>query len=183
VDYDNLLKEKEKLRSEVICLTDKLHAKEKGLEIQTNDLETTCKKAFIQSNSQFESLEKSGIVSKGMTAPFDQQLVSYSIEDPLSSGTDGSAVVDEESPHHIDSGHSSVVGYVTSTHISPFEADLSDFSHVDEEEEEGISEKLLLPQDCHMKMECILFPEAPTTSCTYVFAMDDQENLSWWDWP
>nr|ABR16224.1 unknown [Picea sitchensis] len=184
VDYDNLLKEKEKLRSEVICLTDKLHAKEKGLEIQTNDLETTCKKTFIQSNSQFESLEKSGIVSKGMTAPFDQQLVSYSIEDPLSSGTDGSAVVDEESPHHIDSGHSSVVGYVTSTHISPFEADLSDFSHVDEEEEEGgISEKLLLPQDCHMKMECILFPEAPTTSCTYVFAMDDQENLSWWDWP
>lgn len=185
VDYDNLFKEKEKLKSEVICLTDKLHAKEKGLEIQTNDLETPCKKAFIQSNSQFESLEKSGIVSKGMATPFDQKPLSYSIEDPLSSGTDGSAVIDEESPRHIDSGHSSVLGYVTSTHILPFEADQSDFSHADEEEEEGegMSEKLLPAQDCHiLKMECGLFPEAPPTSCTYVFAMDDQENLSWWDY-
>jgi len=213
VDYDNLLKEKDKLRSEVICLTDKLHAKEKGLEIQTNDLETTCKKAFIQSDSQFESLEKSGIVSEGMTASFDQQLVGYSIEDhhssgtdgsavvdeesphhidsrhssvvllgysiedPLSSGTDGSDVLDEESPHHIDSGHSSIVGYITSTRVSHIETDQSDFSHVDEEE--GMSEKLQFPQDCHnLKMECGLFPEAPTTSCNYVFSMDD----SWWEW-
>lgn len=177
VDYDNLLKEKDKLRSEVICLTDKLHAKEKGLEIQTNDLETTCKKAFIQSDSQFESLEKSGIVSEGMTASFDQQLVGYSIEDHHSSGTDGSAVVDEESPHHIDSGHSSIVGYITSTRVSHIETDQSDFSHVDEEE--GMSEKLQFPQDCHnLKMECGLFPEAPTTSCNYVFSMDD----SWWEW-
>eukprot|EP01018_Ginkgo_biloba_P013971 Gb_04309 [translate_table: standard] len=181
VDYDNLLQEKEKLRSEVIYLTEKLHAKDKDLEIQTKDSETTGIKAFAQPTSQFEGLEKSELVSSGTTAPLNHQLLSCKIEDPLSSETDGSAVLDEDSPHHMDSGHSSVIDYVSSSHVSAFEADQSDFSHM-EEEEEGMGERLLPHQDCHLlKLEDGIFPDALATPCAYVFATEDQDNLSWWD--
>uniref|UniRef100_A0A0C9QV08 TSA: Wollemia nobilis Ref_Wollemi_Transcript_7701_1790 transcribed RNA sequence n=1 Tax=Wollemia nobilis TaxID=56998 RepID=A0A0C9QV08_9CONI len=204
VDYDNLIKEKEKLKSEVSLLTDKLHAKEKDLEIQTKDLETSNKKpTFGKSNSQFEGLElRSDIAcSKIMAAPLDEPLRTCKIEDPLSSGTDGSAVLDEDSPHYIDSGHSSlVVDYVstlgnnnTNNNLSALEADQSDFSHGDEDEEEyGIpSEKFNLPpppppeSNNHIvKMEDHgFFPDASTaaSACTYTFtAMEDHE---WWEWP
>lgn len=173
VDYDSLLKEKDNLRAEVTFLTGKLHSKDCDLEAQTKDSESVEKKVFLQPVSHSECVGKS---ERGTSV--NDPPPSCKHEDPLSSGTDSSGVLDEGSPHHIDCGHSS--NHVNSSQL--FEADQSDLSHAEEEEEEeGMSEKLL-PQTYTyhlLKVEDGPFPDA---SYNEMFAMEDQVQLdSWWD--
>jgi homeobox-leucine zipper protein len=174
VDYDSLLKEKDKLRAEVTFLTGKLHSKDCDLEAQTKDSEYVDKKVFPQPASQCVEKFERGTSIKD-TPP------SCKHEDLLSSGTDSSGVLDEDSPHHVDCGHSSL-DHVNS-HL--FEADQSDLSHADEEEEEeGMSEKLL-PQTYTyhlLKVEDGPYPDASIASYNEMFAMEDQVPLGpWWD--
>ncbi|XP_077237755.1 homeobox-leucine zipper protein HAT5-like [Tasmannia lanceolata] len=77
-DYDNILKENESLKSEVMSLTEKMQSKE------------------VVDQKADPPLEKTDAIA-GITVK---------IEDRLSSGSGGSAVVDEEGPHLVDSGDS-----------------------------------------------------------------------------
>ncbi|KAH9322816.1 hypothetical protein KI387_017455, partial [Taxus chinensis] len=129
VDYDNLLKEKDKLRAEVIFLTDKMHSKDQDLKIQTKDLETVEKKASSQPTLLSEFFEKSEM---GYSVKDPTPICKH--EDIVSSGTDSSGVLDDDSPRHIDCGHSSLTDNVNSSHM--FEADQSDLSLAEEEDEE-----------------------------------------------
>lgn len=178
MDYDNLLKEKEKLRAEVILLTDKMHSKDQDLKIQTKDLETAEKKGSSQPAFHSDFFEKSEI---GASVKDPTPVCKH--EDILSSGTDSSGVLDEDSPQHIDCGHSSLADHVNSSNI--FEADQSDLSHAEEEDddEEGVSEKLL-PQTCHLpKAGGNLYSDASEVSCNDMFPIDYQEHIHLWEWP
>jgi len=177
-DYDGLLKEKDKLRAEVTFLTDKLHSKDCDHEAQTKDSESVDKKVSPLPASHSEFVGKS---ERGTSVNDPQPSCKH--EDLLSSGTDSSGVLDEDSPHHIDCGHSSLADHVNSARL--FEADQSDLSHADEEEEEdGMSEKLL-PQTYTyhlLKVEDGSYPDAIDASYNEMFAMEDQEQLvPWWD--
>ncbi|ERN05904.1 hypothetical protein AMTRI_Chr10g6410 [Amborella trichopoda] len=77
-DYETLVKEKERLKSEVASLVEKLQAKEIG-------------ESDIGSSSPPEEMKP---------------IMSFKIEEGLSCGTGGSAVVDDDGAHLIDSGNS-----------------------------------------------------------------------------
>lgn len=173
VDYDSLLKEKDKLRAEVTFLTDKLH--DSDHEALTKDSESVDKKVYPQPASHSDFVGKSERSTAAKDTP-----PGCKHEDLLSSGTDSSGVLDEDSSHHVDCGHSSL-DHVNS-HL--FEADQSDLSHAEEEEEEeGMSEKLL-PQTYTyhlLKVEDGAYPD-PSIAYNDMFTMDDQVQLgTWWD--
>ncbi|XP_041005785.1 LOW QUALITY PROTEIN: homeobox-leucine zipper protein HAT5 [Juglans microcarpa x Juglans regia] len=84
-NYDSLVKENEKLKSEVVSLTEKLQAKEEvGAAI---------------SAQKFDPLP-------GDTTHVSSLQFNVKVEDRLSSGSGGSAVVDEDGPQLVDSGDS-----------------------------------------------------------------------------
>lgn len=171
VDYDNLLKEKEKLRAEVVLLTDEMNSKDQDLKIQTKDLETAEKKGSSQSAYYSEYFEKSDI-----GASLKDPIPVCKHEDILSSGTDSSGVLDEDS-QHIDCGHSSFVDHVNPSHI--FEADQSE---EDDDDDDGVSEKLL-PQTCHLpKTGGNLYSDASVVTCNDMFPSDYQVNIPLWEW-
>ncbi|KAA8548088.1 hypothetical protein F0562_004651 [Nyssa sinensis] len=80
-DYDSLLKEKEKLKAEVVSLTEKLQAKE------------------VAGAPKSEPLPADAPLVSTL-------LVNVKVEDRLSTGSGGSAVVDEDGPQLVDSGDS-----------------------------------------------------------------------------
>ncbi|KAF5739627.1 Homeobox-leucine zipper protein HAT5 [Tripterygium wilfordii] len=84
-NYDSLVKENENLKSEVASLTEKLEAKEATI---------------TSSLGQESDSHPVGIANASALQ------VSVKVEDRLSSGSNGSAVVDEEGPHLVDSGDS-----------------------------------------------------------------------------
>ncbi|KAF9667774.1 hypothetical protein SADUNF_Sadunf15G0058400 [Salix dunnii] len=122
VDYDNLLKENEKLKAEVNLITDKLLLREKGgSELSDKDAlsQEPPKKAILAADSASE-----GEVSKISTVACCKQ-------DEISSAK--SDIVDSDSPHYAADGvHSSCV----------FEPDQSDLS---QDEEDNFSKSLLPP--------------------------------------
>lgn len=84
-NYDNIVKENEKFKSEVVSLTEKLQAKEvTGVMIPPQESESI--PAITGNAPAFE--------------------LNVKVEDRLSSGTAGSAIVDEDSPQLLDSGDS-----------------------------------------------------------------------------
>lgn len=114
-DFECLLKEKEKLKAEVIVLTDKLLLKEKkgSLELfEPNNMLDLTSKPDSNSNSEEKTLEVPLPVCK---------------QEDLSSSA--SAVSDSESPRCIDRLRTDIYGLTES-----FEAVQSDRSYVEEEE-------------------------------------------------
>ncbi|KAK6928316.1 Leucine zipper, homeobox-associated [Dillenia turbinata] len=84
-DYESMVKENEKLKSEVVSLTEKLLTKElAGAPLQN------------------EKSDQLPVDSAHVAAP----QISVKVEDRLSSGSGGSAVVDEDCPQLLDSGDS-----------------------------------------------------------------------------
>ncbi|KAI5569077.1 hypothetical protein BDE02_12G054400 [Populus trichocarpa] len=127
-DYDNLFKEKEKLKAEVNLLTNELLLKEKekgSSELSDKDAlsQEPPKKAIADSASE-------GEVSKTSTVACQQEDISSAKSD----------MFDSDSPHFADGVHSSLLEAGDSSHV--FEPDQSDLS---QDEEDNLSKSLLPP--------------------------------------
>ncbi|KAK9925267.1 hypothetical protein M0R45_033597 [Rubus argutus] len=95
-NYDSILKENQKLKSEVVSITEKLEAKGAAFAADHHGDEK-CDPGHLFPG------EKEMIMD--VNVPISLQF-SVKVEDRLSSGSGGSAVVDEEGPQHVDSGDS-----------------------------------------------------------------------------
>ncbi|XP_042480293.1 homeobox-leucine zipper protein HAT5-like [Macadamia integrifolia] len=160
-DYENILKEKDKLKTEVLLLTDKLLIK----ETEQGNTEPSDHKELSGPPSQKsipnpESEEKTSSVT-----------VVCKQEDISSANSD---VFDSESPHYTDAGHSSLLEPADSSHV--FELDQSDLS---QDEEDNLSESLFPPAYNFPKLEDGLYLDPPENSCNYGFLVEDQ---SFWFW-
>ncbi|KAF5740361.1 Homeobox-leucine zipper protein HAT5 [Tripterygium wilfordii] len=143
-NYDSLVKEKEKLKSEVASLTEKLHVKE----------------ATITSSLGQESDPlPAGIANDASALP-----VSMKVEDRLSSGSNGSSVVDEEGPHLLDSGDS----YFPSDNYPGCVAPLDEV--IRSEEDDGSDDGRSYFSD--------VFAAAAEPQ-----QLEGGEPLGWWVWP
>eukprot|EP00252_Welwitschia_mirabilis_P027511 TRINITY_DN944_c0_g1_i1.p1 TRINITY_DN944_c0_g1~~TRINITY_DN944_c0_g1_i1.p1 ORF type:complete len:277 (-),score=49.27 TRINITY_DN944_c0_g1_i1:544-1374(-) len=172
VDYENLLKEKEKLLTEVTYLTDQLQSKDSN-----NNHGSTKDAGSIEMRGASETICTAKMEEKGSNAGVAAQI--WKQEDLISAGTDSSGVVDHDNSHLIDCGHSSVVSNLNATRI--LEADHSDLSHTEEEEEERAVERKFFSSAYHLlKMEHNLYSDAAVENCNDMFAMEEQ--LPWWDW-
>ncbi|KAL6139622.1 hypothetical protein ACLB2K_057924 [Fragaria x ananassa] len=102
-NYDSILKENQKLKSEVVTITEKLEAKDqeaKGAAFAgDHDYGEKCECDPVH----LLPSEKEMITD--VNVPMSLQF-SVKVEDRLSSGSGGSAVVDEKSPQLVDSGDS-----------------------------------------------------------------------------
>lgn len=144
-DYENLLKEKEKLKAEVMVLTEKVFLKEKG-----------------RNNSETVELSNPLLVQKPDPDPVSEAKKSdVSVlpckQEDISSAN--SAVLDSDSPHCSDGGHTPTFEPVDSPNA--FEQDYSDLSHGEDEE------------------EMYRFPKLEDHSCNYGFQVDQ----GFWSWP
>ncbi|OVA09079.1 Helix-turn-helix motif [Macleaya cordata] len=132
INYDNLLKEKEKLENEVVILTDKVLLKEK--ERQNSESTEPNKPSHLQTQELALNLGSSEEES-------DVPILGYKQED-LSSVN--SVVFDSDSLHCIDGVHSSKLEPADSSHV--FEPELSEHS---KDDDENLS-KNLWPPVCHL---------------------------------
>ncbi|KAK5793154.1 Homeobox-leucine zipper HAT5 -like protein [Gossypium arboreum] len=131
-NYDTILKENEKLKSEVASLTEKLQAKDVATEAIAGEKD------------------------EGLAAEMASALqFSMKVEDRLSSGSVGSAVVDEDAPQLVDSGNSYFPSDEYSRGIGPFDG-------VQSEDEDG-------SDNCGSYF-------------SDVFATTEQEALGLWAW-
>lgn len=154
VNYDNLLREKDSLRAEVLLLTDKLLLKEKDIDKsqQLSDDNNVSSQVPPQDQPIAESVSE-GEESKVSTAALRQ--------DDLNSD-----VFNSESPHYTDGGHSYV-----------FEHDHSDLS---QDEEENLSNSLLSSSVyVFPKLEDADYSDSPANSCNLAFPVEDQAIWSW----
>uniref|UniRef100_A0A9I9CE08 Homeobox-leucine zipper protein n=1 Tax=Cucumis melo TaxID=3656 RepID=A0A9I9CE08_CUCME len=161
VDYENLLKEKDSLKAEILLLTDKLLHKEKE-----------------RGNSVLSEVDKFG-------EELPHNLVADSnLEDEVSKSSklgckqeDISSVksdlCDSDSPHYTDGVHSSLLEPGDSSYI--FDPDQSDLSQ-DEEDNLG---RNLLPPYIFPKLEDVDYSDPPTSSCNFVFPIEDNALWSW----
>ncbi|XP_059640721.1 homeobox-leucine zipper protein HAT5-like [Cornus florida] len=152
-DCDNLLREKEKLKTEVLYLTDRL-LKEKGSE-----------------NSNSSNTDKLS------EAPVQGPISDSVSEGEVSKVTAKSDVFDSESPHCADGSHSSLVEPGDCSYI--FEPDQSDLS---QEDEDDILSKSLLPHPLYgfPKIEDAEYSDLPANSCLFGFPVEDQAAFGFW---
>ncbi|XP_043725012.1 homeobox-leucine zipper protein HAT5-like isoform X2 [Telopea speciosissima] len=159
-DYENLLQEKDKLKTEVLFLTDKLLLKEEELSSQTSDHKEPSDPPSQISIPNPASEEKTPSVT-----------VVCKQEDVSSANSD---VFDSDSPHFTDAGHSSLLEPADS---SPgFEPDQSDLS---QDEEDNLSKGLFPPAYNFPKLEDGLYLDPPANSCNYGFLVEDQSCWFW----
>lgn len=166
-NYENLLKEKGKLKTEVLYLTDTLLPQEKVQEkSETSELDEA------QPDVKLQKPEGT------LTAEVKERSVPIIVpkQEDLSSAT--SAVFDSDSPHYTDGGHSSLLEPADSSNV--FEPDQSDVSHAEEDEEDNLSRSLLPPSYHFPKLEDSVYPDPPASSCNYGFPVEDQ---ACWYWP
>uniref|UniRef100_A0A5B6ZLQ3 Homeobox-leucine zipper protein n=2 Tax=Davidia involucrata TaxID=16924 RepID=A0A5B6ZLQ3_DAVIN len=162
-DYDNLLKEKEKLKAEVLCLTDKLLLEEKGRG--NSDLSETNKECRTLPQETGADSVSEGEVSKVMVVPCKQEDLSSVKSD----------VFDSESPHYTDGGHSSLLEPSDSSYV--FEAEQSDLS---QDEEDNLSKSLLPPLSYGFpKIEDADYSDPPANFCYFGFPVEDQAFGFW----
>eukprot|EP00268_Persea_americana_P057001 TRINITY_DN678_c0_g1_i1.p1 TRINITY_DN678_c0_g1~~TRINITY_DN678_c0_g1_i1.p1 ORF type:complete len:322 (-),score=78.33 TRINITY_DN678_c0_g1_i1:330-1295(-) len=162
-DSEILLKEKEKLKEEVLLLTDKLIRRDKGQETS----------ATSELNEPNLPLQKP-VNDAAQVKEHDLPIIVPKQED-LSSAN--SAIFDSDSPHYTDGGHSSLLEPANSSNI--FEPDHSDLSHADEDEEDHLSRSLLHPTYHFPKLEDDVYPDPPVNSCFYSFPVEDQVCCYW----
>ncbi|KAL8123530.1 hypothetical protein AgCh_011488 [Apium graveolens] len=163
VQYDNLVKEKDKLKVQVLDLTDKLCLKEKekdGLEVVNTQA--------LSAASQQEHIENE--VSKGevsnepiLTCKQDDNPLVKS--DPLYS----------DSPNYIDVVNSSLLE--AGNPVQFFDIDQSDMS---QDEEENIR-RLLLPSLAYMfpRIGDISSPDLPASTCSSGFPIEEEAYDFW----
>ncbi|XP_050382732.1 homeobox-leucine zipper protein HAT5 [Argentina anserina] len=96
-NYDSILKENQKLKSVVVTITEKLEAKGSAFASDHHRDEKYCDPGHLLPGEK----EMITDVNVSMSLQF-----SAKVEDRLSSGSGGSAVVDEEGPQLVDSGDS-----------------------------------------------------------------------------
>lgn len=128
--YESVLKENEKLKSEVASLTEKLQAKEVA----------------------------GAALSVQKPDPLPGLLYNVKVEDRLSTGSGGSAVVDEDSPQHVDSGDSEFPSDNYAGCVAPVQS-----------EEEDRSD--------HARSYCSVVLAAPEHQ-----QQEEEESLGWWMW-
>ncbi|XP_058084972.1 homeobox-leucine zipper protein HAT5-like [Magnolia sinica] len=174
-DYESLLKEKEKLKTQVLFLTDKLHLKEKdGEDSETSELNEHKSTSELNEHKSNPQTQKPAAISLSNVKEAAVPMVVPKQED-LSSAN--SAVFDAESPHYIDGGHSPLLEPTDSSNI--FEPDQSDLSHAEEDEEDNLS-KTLMPHTNHFpKLEDAINPDPPANSCNYGFSVEDHPCWFW----
>ncbi|KAA8542386.1 hypothetical protein F0562_023478 [Nyssa sinensis] len=162
-DCDNLLKEKDKLKAEVDHLTDKLLLKEKGTGNSDSSGSNNQSKAPPQ-----EPVSDS--VSEGEVSKV--AIVACKQEDLSSAKSD---VLDSESPHCNDGGHSYLLEPGDSSNV--LEPDQSDLS---QDEEDNLSNNLLPPPSYgFLKIEDADCPDPPANSCYFGFPVEDQTFGFW----
>ncbi|KAJ4712173.1 Homeobox-leucine zipper protein [Melia azedarach] len=162
-DYDDILKDKEKLKAEVLLLTDKLQLKEK--EDKNTEL-CAVKNTLSQEPPQKPIAESAseGEVSK-------VSIVACKQEDISSAKSD---IFDSDSPHYTDGVHSSLLEAGDSSYV--FEPDQSDLS---QDEDDNLSKNVLLPPYIFPKLEEADYTDPPTSSCNFGFPIEDHAFWSW----
>jgi len=162
-DYENLLKEKDTLKAQVVVLQDKLLLREKERGISelsdTNKLsQEPLQKPVAESISEGEASKVSIVACKQ--------------EDMSSAKSD---IFDSDSPHYTDGVHSALLEPGDSSNV--FEPDQSDLSQ-DEEDNLNLS-KSLLPAYIFPKLEDVDYSDPSENSCNFGFPADDHAFWSW----
>ncbi|KAL5988583.1 hypothetical protein ACLOJK_026681 [Asimina triloba] len=179
-DYESLLEEKEKLKAEeflisptqvflqqVVLLTDKLHLKEKDQQaLETSELNEPTTNLQSQMPAADDSVSDEKKPDIPLIVPKQEDLSSTN-----------STVLDSESPHYTDGGHSSLIEPADSSNM--FEQDQSDLSHVDEDEEDNLSKALMHPAYHFPKLEDAMCPDPPANSCSFGFQAVDHPCWFW----
>ncbi|KAL3528323.1 hypothetical protein ACH5RR_007645 [Cinchona calisaya] len=156
-DYDNLLKEKEKLKAEVVLTTDKLLLKEKENENSKLSHSSSLSVAAPKGSTADSACEDEA--SKVSAVPLKQEDLSSAKSD----------VFDSDSPRCTDGVHSSLLEPGDSSYV--FEQDHSDLS---QDEEDDMSKNLCI----FPKMEDANYHDPPS-SCYYGFPVEDQAFGFW----
>lgn len=155
VDYENLLKEKDSLKAEIVVLTDKLILKDKE---RSNSV--------VSEDDKFGEEPPQNLVDEASKS----SKLGCKQEDMSSVKSD---IFDSDSPHYTDGVHSSLLDPGDSSYI--FDPDQSDLSQ-DEEDNLG---KNLLPPCIFPKLEDVDYSDPPTSSCNFVFPIEDNALWSW----
>lgn len=150
-DYDSLLKETEKLKSEVLQLTDKVLLKQK----QKGNMDPS------DSNQQLLAQPQGSVDS---VMPSNQ-------EDHSSAKSD---VLDSDSPHYIEGGHSPLQEPGDSSYV--LEPDQSDLS---QDEEDNLSKNPLPSTEYVFPKVEHDYPTPPTNSSYFGFSVEDQTFGFW----
>ena len=158
---ESLSKENDKLKAEVLVLSDKLQLKEKvrgNSELSdTNRLsQEPPQKPIADTVSEGEVSKVSAVASK---------------QEDLSSGR--SDIFDSVSSHYTDAVHSSLLEPGDSSYV--FEPEQSDLS----QDEEDNFTKSLLPPYIFPKIEDVDYSDTPANSCNYAFPVEDHAFWSW----
>ena len=160
-NYDSLLKEKEKLKAQVHVLTDKLHLKENERENSQTSRQSS---QGPQEQNPIANSVSDGEVSKVPTFSSKQEDISSAKSD----------ILDSESPHCTDGGHSSLLEPGDSSYA--FEPDQSDLS----QDEEDILSKSFMPGYVFPKLEDAEYPVLPRmNSCNLGFTAEDHAFWTW----
>lgn len=161
--YDNLVKEKDKLKVQVLDLTDKLSLKEREKEgIEVVD---------TQILSEAPQQERVGIeVSNGKVS--HEPILTCKQEENLSVKSD---LLYSESPNYTDGVHSSLLEPGDSSHF--FDMDQSDMS---QDEEENLR-RLLLPSLAYMfpRIGDISSPDLPASTCSSGLPIEEEPYDFW----
>ncbi|KAL2546886.1 Homeobox-leucine zipper protein HAT5 [Forsythia ovata] len=156
-DYDSHFKENEKLKNEVLLLTEKLLSRDKGKRKPEPMDNAEPKKPNL---SHAFPNAASNIIPVGF---------SNKQEDASSAKSD---VSDSDSLHYTDGKHSTLLDPVDSSQV--FEHDPSDFS---QDEDDSLSRSLLLP---FPKLEAECYDDLQPNSCNLGFPIEAQGT---WFWP
>ncbi|KAK0587616.1 hypothetical protein LWI29_025868 [Acer saccharum] len=183
-DYENLLKEKDKLKSQVLVLTDKLQAKEK--ESSENNTELCAANEADQAELSEEQPQQKPIhVAESVSEVEVEEVSKVSIvvgkqEDISSAKSD---IFDSDSPHYTDGVHSnSLLEMETGDSSYVFEPDQSDLSQDEDDNNLIINKTVLLPTYIFPKLEEIDddYSDPPVTnSCNFGFPIEDHAFWSW----
>lgn len=163
-DYDNLLKEQEKLKTQVLDLTDMLLLKEEKDKDKGN-----LKLFDKQTPSEAPPQEHIG----NEVSEDDDSIGASKQEDFTSVKSD---VYDSESPHYTDGVHSSLLEPGDSSYV--LEPDQSDMS---QDEEDNLSKSLLLPLAyVFPKIVDNNCPDPPANSCYFGFPVEEDHSFGFW---
>lgn len=171
-NYENLLKEKDKLKSEVAHLSEKVVAREKE-EGQLKQGERGTKGLQEQEQEQDEEAPQRPIldsVSEGEGSKVSCVVGGCKQEDISSARSD---ILDSDSPHYTDGVHSAVLEHGDSSYV--FEPDQSDMS---QDEEDNLS-KSLYPSYLFPKLEDADYSDPTESSCNFGFSEEDHALWNW----
>ncbi|PRQ16103.1 putative transcription factor Homobox-WOX family [Rosa chinensis] len=160
-DCDSICKENDKLKAEVVQLSDRLRLKDEEMA-NSEQSDTNKSNQEPQQMPIAESVSSEGEVSKLSVVACKEDLTSVK-----------SDIFDSDSSHYTDGVHSSLLERGDSSYI--FEPDQSDLS---QDEEDNLS-KTLLPPYIFPKLEDVDYTDPPANSCNFGFPVEDHAFWSW----